>query len=484
MLHREGDLDGAVARIHIFHLQTVDDEGLIFLRDLRGRWQYVDWRIVDRAYIHMDGAIDLGAKGAVVEALGGDLEIQCTVGIIGHQLDSAQLAALGSDLPATATQINNRPRHAIWQADLGAIRHPFDGDPHLLGLVLMHITRTAAGWLGIPGLQPQIQRDHIPFGTARLTLNVGDKGIPHRIDGDGKAATGFERNGEPLVEGKGAQRQIHGAAEISWRDQGQLGEIGPHRDLPDAAAIVDRRSRQGEAIRYPLDLQRDDLLRAIIVDKGCAKSGKVDRAIFAPRDAMHRELGRIVDRSHLKADLPAPAAAVGHLLATDQRGIDDIDLDVERYLTAEVLFGHKHQVLEGCHIVDHQGVDRLATAIEEVTIFGIHRDGDPLHGFEAATRDGGADIGQFHREIEVDLAIFQIVRLSVMVGVLHGQSQFRMLATATIHIDHGGHIDPYRAAVDLDVATGGIGIHHLHLDIERAGKVLRQAEGQPFQASQ
>lgn len=126
----------------------------------------------------MDGAIDLGAKGAVVEALGRDLEIQCTVGIIGHQLDRTQLAALGSDLPATATQINNRPRHAIWQADLGTIRHPFYGDPHLLGLVLMHITRTAAGWLGIPGLQPQIQSNHIPFGTARLTLNVGDKGIP------------------------------------------------------------------------------------------------------------------------------------------------------------------------------------------------------------------------------------------------------------------------------------------------------------------
>ena len=104
--------------------------------------------------------------------------------------------------------------------------------------------------------------------------------------------------------------------------------------------------------------------------------------------------------------------------------------------------GTNTKSLRACHIVDHQGVDRLATAIEEVTIFGIHRDGDPLNGFETAARDGGADIGQFHREIEVDLAIFQIVRLSVMVGVLHGQSQFRMLATATIHIDHGGHIDP------------------------------------------
>ena len=199
---------------------------------------------------------------------------------------------------------------------------------------------------------------------------------------------------------------------------------------------------------------------------------------------MQRQRCRIVDRSYLKADLPAPAAAVGHQLAADQRGIDDIDLDVERYLTAEVLFGHKHQVLEGRHIVDHQGVDRLAAAIEEVTIFRIHRDGDPLHGFEATIGDGGADIGQFHREIEVDLAIFQIVRLSVMVGIQHAQSQFRMLATATIHIDHGGHIDPYRAAVDLDIATGGIRVDHLHLDIERAGKVLRQAEGQPFQTSQ
>ena len=199
---------------------------------------------------------------------------------------------------------------------------------------------------------------------------------------------------------------------------------------------------------------------------------------------MQREHSRVVDRSHLKADLPAPAAAVGHQLATDQRGIDDINLDVERHLTTEVLFGYKHQILEGSHVAHDQGVDQLAAAIEEVAIFGIHRDGDPLHGFQATARDGGADVGQFHREIEVDLAVFQIVRLPVMVGVLHGQRQLRVAVSAAIHIDHGGHIDPYRAAVDLDVATGGIGVDHLHLDIERAGKVLRQTEGQPLQARQ
>ena len=153
----------------------------------------------------MNSAIDFRAKGTVVEALSNDLEIQRAVGIIGYQLDRTQLATLGGDLPATAPQINNRPRHAIWQADLGTIRHPFDGDPNLLRLVLMHITRIAAGWLVIPGLQPQIQRDHIPFGATRLPLNIGNEGIPHRIDGHGEAAAGFKGNGEPLVEGKGAE---------------------------------------------------------------------------------------------------------------------------------------------------------------------------------------------------------------------------------------------------------------------------------------
>ena len=43
-----------------------------------------------------------------------------------------------------------------------------------------------------------------------------------------------------------------------------------HRHLPYATAVVDRRCRQGEAVRHALDLQRHYLLGAIIVDQGRA----------------------------------------------------------------------------------------------------------------------------------------------------------------------------------------------------------------------
>ncbi len=67
-----------------------------------------------------------------------------------------------------------------------------------------------------------------------------------------------------------------------------------------------------------------------------AQASQADGAILVARYIVQREHSRVVDRSHLKVDLPAPAAAVSHQLTADQRGIDDIDLDAERHLTAEV----------------------------------------------------------------------------------------------------------------------------------------------------
>ncbi|MNG95150.1 hypothetical protein D3C79_541780 [compost metagenome] len=270
VFHRQTHLHGAAARVHILHLQSLDDEGLVLLSHLRIRWQHVDGGVVDRAHLHLDGAVDLWAKGAVVQALGRHLEIQGAIGILGHQLHGTQLGAIRGDLPDAAPKIHYCAIDPVWQANFGAIGYPFDGDSHLLGAILMDIAGAAAGGLGVLGLQPQVQGDHIPLGAARLVLNVGDDGIPHRVDGNGEAAAGLKRQGQPLVQGEGAQGELHAAAEVCRRDQGQLGEICAHRHLPDAAAIVDRRGRQGEAVRHALDLQRHYLLGAIIVDQGRA----------------------------------------------------------------------------------------------------------------------------------------------------------------------------------------------------------------------
>ncbi|MNV30905.1 hypothetical protein D3C71_1221920 [compost metagenome] len=173
-------------------------------------------------------------------------------------------------MPDAAAQIHHSAGHPARQTDLCPIGNPCYGDPHLLRAVLVNVGGAAAGGLGVLGLQPQVEGDHVPLGAARLVLNVGDDGIPHRLDGDGEAALGLEGHGEPLIQGEGAQGELHVAAEVGGRDQGQLGEVCAHRHLPYATAVVDRRCRQGEAVRHALDLQRHYLLGAIIVDQGRA----------------------------------------------------------------------------------------------------------------------------------------------------------------------------------------------------------------------
>ncbi|MNQ76761.1 hypothetical protein D3C85_916100 [compost metagenome] len=270
VLHRQAHLHGAAARVHVLHLQSLDDEGLVLLGHLGIRWQHVDGGVVDRAHLHLDGATDLGAEGAVVQALGRHLEIQGAIGVVGHQLHGSQLAARRGHLPDAAAQIHHSAGHPARQTDLCPIGNPCYGDPHLLRAVLVNVGGAAAGGLGVLGLQPQVEGDHVPLGAARLVLNVGDDDIPHRLDGDGEAALGLEGHGEPLIQGEGAQGELHVAAEVGGRDQGQLGEVCAHRHLPYATAVVDRRCRQGEAVRHALDLQRHYLLGAIIVDQGRA----------------------------------------------------------------------------------------------------------------------------------------------------------------------------------------------------------------------
>ncbi|MNO61216.1 hypothetical protein D3C76_518560 [compost metagenome] len=426
-------------------------------------------------------AIDLGAEGAVVQALGRHLEIQGAIGILGHQLHGTQLGAIRGDLPDAAPKIHYCAIDPVWQANFGAIGYPFDGDSHLLGAILMDIAGAAAGGLGVLGLQPQVQGDHIPLGAARLVLNVGDDGIPHRVDGDGEAVAGLERQSQPLVQGEGAQGELHAAAEVCRRDQGQLGEICAHRHLPDAAAIVDRRGRQGEAVRHALDLQRHYLLGAIIVDQGRAQPAEVDAAILVAVHILHRELGRIVDRQHLEARIAAPAAAI----RPRGGGVQNVHLDTQGDLTTEVLLGHEHQILERRRVVHPEGGDRLAIAIEEMAILGIDGHGDLLHRLQAAIGHRGADVRQLDREIEVDLGVFQVVRLAVAVHILHLQVQLGLTIGAALDVHLGGDGEGDVLLHLLDITAHRVGIDQTHVEAQAVtGIVFRQGQGQLVQIAE
>ena len=475
VLHREAHFHDAVARIHVLDLQTLDDERLVLLCHLGIIGQHVDGGVVDRAHIEMDGAVHFGAEGAVVQALGRHLDRHGAVGVMGHELHRVELAPIRGDLPAATAEIHYGAAHPARQADFCPVRHPFQGDAHLLGPVLVHIAGIAAGGLGIPGLHPQVQGDHIPFGAARLLLHVGDDRIPHRIDGDGEARTGFKGQGQPLVQGEGAQGQIHGAAEVRRRDQGQLGEVGAHRHLPHPTAVVDRRGGQGEAIRHPLDLQPDDLLGAIVVDEAGPQPPQAHAAIFLARDVLDREVGRIVHRQHLEAHVAAPAPPI----RARGGGIENIHRHRQRHLAAEVLLGHEHQILEIRRVVHREGGDRLAVLVEEVTILGIHGHDHPLHGLETAIGHRGADVSELDREIEMNVGVFQVVRLAVAVYVLHVQLQLGQAVRPAVDVHLRGDGEGDVLLHHLGVTAHGVGVDQAHVEVQAVtGIVLRQGQGQ------
>ncbi|MNE08554.1 hypothetical protein D3C80_1012060 [compost metagenome] len=150
----QGHLHGAAACIHIAHLQTVNDEGLILLGHLGLPWQHVDGGIVHRAHIHLDAATHLGAKGTMIQTLGRHLDLQGAIGVVGHQLHRIEPATVRGDLPAAAAQVHHGAADPVRQANFCPVRYPFQGDAHLLGAIFMHVAGTAAGGLGIPRLQP------------------------------------------------------------------------------------------------------------------------------------------------------------------------------------------------------------------------------------------------------------------------------------------------------------------------------------------
>ncbi|MNB99961.1 hypothetical protein D3C87_988300 [compost metagenome] len=145
-----------------------------------------------------------------------------------------------------------------------------------------------------------------------------------------------------------------------------------------------------------------------------------------------------------------------------------------------MLPGYEHQILEIIGIRHHQGIDRLAVAIEEVAVLGIHCQGYPLHRLQAAVGHRGADVREFDREIEVDLGVFQVARLTV--HLLHLQVQLGLAICAALDVHLGGDFQCDDLFDDLSVPTGLVGIDDSHIQIQGAGIVGGQTQGQVFQA--
>ncbi|MNP19777.1 hypothetical protein D3C76_1123220 [compost metagenome] len=189
---------------------------------------------------------------------------------------------------------------------------------------------------------------------------------------------------------------------------------------------------------------------------------------------MHADIGRIIDRLDLEAHLAAPAAAI---LACGG-GVEDIDLDIEGHLAAEVLPGHEHQILERRRILHHQAVGRLAVAIEEMAVLGIDGQGHRLHRLQTTVGHRGADVRQLDREIEVDLGVFQVVRLAVAIHILDLQLQLGQAIGTAVDVDLGGDGEGNLLLHHLGIPAHRVGVDQPHVEVQVvAGIVLWQGEG-------